>query len=288
MLKFTLIISTAALITLSSCASSSGTALGENCRPTYSQVYQPPLKLGGAGRVVNIPSGQKCAPKPPQSSYKLSETKLDINQKVQPWARQANFTSTPPGGMVALGYGENILADDYQPASACKTPCSLVIDTRKNAIIMGEVSIGSSDKSTVVFLPAFVPRRESEGIKIHFSRTSPIHVNYTPLSAGTVSLETGAVYDKDALPLVHVLPLMPWQARRGGSCTVKFDVTPKGIPMNLTTQSCANEIFIAPSLRSVAQWKFVPRKKDGRPVGIVGVETKLTYKLVGKDGKLVP
>jgi len=30
------------------------------CKPSYTQVYQPPLKLGGAGRVIQVPSGQTC------------------------------------------------------------------------------------------------------------------------------------------------------------------------------------------------------------------------------------
>lgn len=30
------------------------------CKPTYAQVYQPPLKLGGAGRVIMVPNGEEC------------------------------------------------------------------------------------------------------------------------------------------------------------------------------------------------------------------------------------
>ena len=30
------------------------------CKPTYAQVYQPPLKLGGAGRVIQVRNGEKC------------------------------------------------------------------------------------------------------------------------------------------------------------------------------------------------------------------------------------
>jgi len=31
-----------------------------NCAPTYSQVYQPPLKLGGSGRVIQVRNGENC------------------------------------------------------------------------------------------------------------------------------------------------------------------------------------------------------------------------------------
>ena len=30
------------------------------CEPAYTQVYQPPLTLGGAGRVIQVPNGQNC------------------------------------------------------------------------------------------------------------------------------------------------------------------------------------------------------------------------------------
>ncbi len=30
------------------------------CKPTYTQVYQPPLKLGGAGRVIQVRNGEEC------------------------------------------------------------------------------------------------------------------------------------------------------------------------------------------------------------------------------------
>ncbi|PHR59923.1 MAG: hypothetical protein COA43_08115 [Robiginitomaculum sp.] len=32
----------------------------KNCKPTFTQVYQPPLKLGGVGRVILVPSGKTC------------------------------------------------------------------------------------------------------------------------------------------------------------------------------------------------------------------------------------
>jgi len=32
----------------------------QTCKPKYTQVYQPPIKLGGAGRVINLKAGEKC------------------------------------------------------------------------------------------------------------------------------------------------------------------------------------------------------------------------------------
>ena len=69
-------------LSLSACASSStktaikadpqeagreqGDRQGNNnvkCKPTFTQVYQPPLKLGGAGQVIMVPSGEECLAK---------------------------------------------------------------------------------------------------------------------------------------------------------------------------------------------------------------------------------
>jgi len=55
-----------ALLSVSACANSGPKAATKQqdpnikCKPTYTQVYQPPLKLGGTGRVIVVPSGEKC------------------------------------------------------------------------------------------------------------------------------------------------------------------------------------------------------------------------------------
>ena len=32
----------------------------KTCKPSFKQIYQPPLKLGGTGRVILVPSGERC------------------------------------------------------------------------------------------------------------------------------------------------------------------------------------------------------------------------------------
>jgi len=55
-----------AAISLSACASNptkvAATDANPNtkCKPTFTHVYQPPLKLGGFGRVIMVPNGEKC------------------------------------------------------------------------------------------------------------------------------------------------------------------------------------------------------------------------------------
>ena len=36
------------------------TASDKDCKPTYTQIYQPPLKLGGSGRIIQIKTGVSC------------------------------------------------------------------------------------------------------------------------------------------------------------------------------------------------------------------------------------
>ncbi len=33
-----------------------------SCRETYTSIYQPPVRLNGAGRVIQVPAGYKCTP----------------------------------------------------------------------------------------------------------------------------------------------------------------------------------------------------------------------------------
>lgn len=44
---------------------------GQKCVPVYEQVYQPPLKIGGSGRVINVKTGENCEPSPEQNLSKM-------------------------------------------------------------------------------------------------------------------------------------------------------------------------------------------------------------------------
>lgn len=64
----------------------------ENCQQKYTQVYQPPLKLGGAGRVIQVASGLSC------DLIAGKETKeIEAN-----YIRQAKFTSLPAGAVIVV------------------------------------------------------------------------------------------------------------------------------------------------------------------------------------------
>jgi len=274
----------ASLVVLSGCASSniSKTSDGSRCKTTYSQIYQPPLKIGGAGRVLNIPNGQICDP-----VILAPETeKPDPGQPPapEPWMRTAHFSSLPSGSIVTFGYGGNILSDDFTPIGGCFTPCSLKIDSRKPVVAYAEMSNKQGEAIPIAFNP-----REKQGIQVYFTRTPPLTITLSPLSVVDFSVEAGnAIEDKAALPLVRTAPIMPFGALRSGYCNMKFDVSMRGVPTNIQATDCAHDIFRAGSIESVARWYFAPRTKNGKPMGVVGVETKITYKLADKHGKLIP
>jgi len=78
------------LVAVSGCASLNPLAsyvndAGEVCTPTYTQVYQPPLKLGGGGRVIQVRNGEKCAlPKPSEATSETNTANsIEIEQKTQ-------------------------------------------------------------------------------------------------------------------------------------------------------------------------------------------------------------
>ena len=52
-----------AIVTLSACATTPKNNLlsDQNCKPVYKQVYQPPLKLGGSGRVRQVFAYKNCS-----------------------------------------------------------------------------------------------------------------------------------------------------------------------------------------------------------------------------------
>jgi hypothetical protein len=83
-------------------------------------------------------------------------------------------------------------------------------------------------------------------------------------------------------------PIMPKDAKRSGHCTVEFSLSPEGWPRDVNVIFCTEEIFRAPTRVSVEAWKFPPTIRDGKPVKGPRQETRVSYRLTDKDGKLIP
>lgn len=96
------------------------------------------------------------------------------------------------------------------------------------------------------------------------------------------------VSDRDAQPLVRIPPIMPPRAEKSGHCRVKFSVSPEGQPFDVVATYCTERLFERPTIRSVQKWKYNPKIQDGRPVGRVGVESKITFRLADERGNIIP
>lgn len=96
------------------------------------------------------------------------------------------------------------------------------------------------------------------------------------------------VSDRDAQPLVRIPPIMPPRAEKSGHCTVRFNVSPEGQPFDVEATYCTERLFQRPSIRSVQKWKYNPKIQDGRPVGRVGVESKISFRLTDERGNIIP
>lgn len=96
------------------------------------------------------------------------------------------------------------------------------------------------------------------------------------------------VSDRDAQPLVRIPPIMPPRAEKSGHCKVRFNVSPEGQPFDVVATYCTERLFERPSIKSVQKWKYNPKIQDGRPVGRVGVESKISFRLTDERGRLIP
>lgn len=96
------------------------------------------------------------------------------------------------------------------------------------------------------------------------------------------------VSDRDAQPLVRIGPQVPPNADKSGNCKMKFSVSPEGQPFDVVATYCTQRIFERPSIKAVQKWKYNPKIQDGRPVGRVGVVTKITYQIMDERGNLLP
>ena len=92
-------------------------------------------------------------------------------------------------------------------------------------------------------------------------------------------------------PLVRIPPTFPprfSQGNHSGYCTVRFDVSPQGQPINIETPICTSDLLKEPTIKFVQKWKYRPKIKEGQPVERLGIETKIRFDLQEENGILLP
>lgn len=236
-------------------------SLGQNCTPTYTQVYQPALKLGGSGRVIQVRNGEVCSPIEPAKQGAPAKDTI----------RRAEFVSVPAGVKVTVLKG----SEAREFVADCITPCSIDLEAWSPYIGLAE-RVG--DEESKIILPIAFSPRDKQGMRAQFSMTEANAVTLSALSAPQLSVADGnAVMDKDAKPLVRIPAVTPSGAKNAGHCQLKFDVTLDGIPTNIHAESCTDPMFRNSSLESVLRWHFSPRMKHGQTVGRVEVEAKIAF-----------
>ena len=90
------------------------------------------------------------------------------------------------------------------------------------------------------------------------------------------------IAEGDYLPIVRVAPVYPARAlSRGleGYVDMSFTVTTAGTVKDPIVDYSTSSLFERAATRAVLKFKYKPRVKDGVPVEVPGVKTRITFKI---------
>lgn len=90
------------------------------------------------------------------------------------------------------------------------------------------------------------------------------------------------IAEGDYLPIVRVAPIYPARAlSRGveGYVDMSFTVTATGTVKDAVVMFSTSSLFDRAATRAVLKFKYKPRVVDGQPVEVVGVKTRITFKI---------
>jgi len=109
------------------------------------------------------------------------------------------------------------------------------------------------------------------------------------IAAPSVSTETNIggpsgmnVAEGDYLPIVRVAPVYPARAlSRGleGYVDLEFTVTPAGTVADPVVIYSTSSLFERAAMQAVLKFKYKPRVKDGVPVAVPGVKTRISFQI---------
>jgi protein TonB len=90
------------------------------------------------------------------------------------------------------------------------------------------------------------------------------------------------VAEGDYLPIVRVAPVYPARAlSRGleGYVDLEFTVTPAGTVADPVVIYSTSSLFERAAMQAVLKFKYKPRVKDGVPVAVPGVKTRISFQI---------
>lgn len=119
----------------------------------------------------------------------------------------------------------------------------------------------------------------------------PVEPVKFPIDGLDISPIDSAVMDTNAQPIIRVGGKVPNKALRegrSGHCLMRFDVDSLGQPFNVSAYACSHSMFAENSVKATKKFKYLPKYKGGVPVNMTGVETKITYRVLDENGRLLP
>lgn len=93
------------------------------------------------------------------------------------------------------------------------------------------------------------------------------------------------------VPLIRFPGIMPDKALRdglSGHCNMIFSVNAVGTTFDVKAKNCTNSMFESASIKAAKKFKYSPRLENGLPVEMHGVTTKITYRMLDENGRLLP
>jgi len=130
-------------------------------------------------------------------------------------------------------------------------------------------------------LPPEVPPQDLDDID-----PSAPTINIAPPPAST-NIDIGGpggmnIAEGDYLPIVRVAPIYPARAlSRGveGYVDMSFTVTATGTVKDPIVEYSTSSLFERAATRAVLKFKYKPRVVDGVPVEVVGVKTRISFRI---------
>ena len=130
-------------------------------------------------------------------------------------------------------------------------------------------------------VPPVVPPQDTDSIDPNAPTINipppPVAQNIDIGGPGGMNIAEG-----DYLPIVRVAPIYPARAQaRGleGYVDMSFTVTASGSVTNAIVMYSTSSLFERAATRAVLKFKYKPRVVDGIPVDVVGVKTRITFRM---------
>ena len=130
-------------------------------------------------------------------------------------------------------------------------------------------------------VPPVVPPQDTDSIDPNAPTINipppPVAQNIDIGGPGGMNIAEG-----DYLPIVRVAPIYPARAQaRGleGYVDMSFTVTASGSVTNPIVMYSTSSLFVRAATRAVLKFKYKPRVVDGIPVDVVGVKTRITFRM---------